>query len=81
MNTVREFWGEDNNGRSICLAITYSDADAIAVWDALIRARRYVEERTHNPDTYKGKFIRSYFEDEKPQVKYVSDLEREGIVP
>lgn len=78
---AREFWGENDNGRSMLLAVTYTDEEAMAVWDALRRARAYVEERTHEEHRSKGRFIRSYFEEETPQVKYAADLEREGIVP
>lgn len=79
--TEREFWGEDGNGRSTPLAITRTPEDALTVWDALIRARAYVEERTHEEHRYKGRFIRSYFEEQEPKVKWADDLEREGIVP
>lgn len=81
MREAREFWGEDGNGRSMTLAITYTAEDAITVWDALIRSRAYVEEREYDSYRYKGRFIRSYFQDEEPKVKWASDFEREGIVP
>lgn len=81
ITVAREFWGENEYGRSMLLAITYTPEDASVVWDALIRARSYVEERTHEEHRYKGRFIRSYFEEEEPKVKYADDLEREGIVP
>lgn len=80
-SAYREFWGENDWCRSTSLAITYTAEEAEIVWDALRRCRAYVEERTHDPEIYKGKFIRSYFEEETPQIKWASDLEREGIVP
>lgn len=81
MSEAREFWGEDSQGRSTPLAITYTSADAAAVWAALIRARAFVEEREHREHVYKGRFIRSYLEEDQPQVWWASDLEREGIMP
>lgn len=78
-HTAREFWSQDDLGRDYCVAITYDREDALVVWDALRRARAYVEEREHHDERYKGRFIRSY--EEGVGVKYLADLEREGIVP
>jgi hypothetical protein len=75
----REFWSQDDNGRDFCLAIAFTDEEAMAVWDSLRRARAYVEERTHDEGIYKGRFLRSWSEDEG--TLWREDLEAKGIVP
>lgn len=79
MSDAREFWS-DANGNLTPLAATETAEDAAVVWDALLRCRRYVEERAEGPG-WKGRLIRRYDEDETPKIKTAADLEREGIVP
>jgi hypothetical protein len=76
VNEQREFWTQDNNGRDTVVAITYTADDAAVVWDAIKRARAYVEEREHR-ETYRGRFIRSW--DEQDGVLWRSDLEERGV--
>jgi len=76
LDSAREFWSQDDLGRDYLVAITYTAEEALIVWDALRRARSYVEERTHT-EYYRGKFIRSWSEDEG--YLYPADLERLGI--
>lgn len=79
MSEARAFWSQDDPGRDFCVAITYSDEEALVVWDALRRARAYVEERTHEDGYYKGRFLRSWSEEDG--FLWPADLEARGIVP
>jgi hypothetical protein len=75
----REFWTQDADGRDVLVAVTFGTREAEYVWYALKRARAYIEERTNEPHRYKGRFLRSWSEDEG--YLYPEDLEARGISP
>lgn len=61
---ARGFWTHDANGNEFCVALTYTDAEAVVVWDALRRGRNLVIEREHDEHRYKGRFVRGWSEDD-----------------
>lgn len=60
----RGFWTQDDHGRDVLVAITYSDIEAESVWDSMRRARAIVIERVNEEHRYKGRLLRGWSEED-----------------